>query len=237
MPRDQDLPKAAPNHSPGGALLTGGLSSADRHSSCFAHARARARPKLDADDWHHQSKMTEQKDNYTVQYFINRSGWGIVFECGSQTQAALLRDFPWLRSIRDGFERGRPLPLAGREAESRPRPHAGHTKRRIPTADDRRMGARFHELRLVLRPDLTGSQAFAEALRPPVTAQTVRNWQSGHPIPDKMKRAISELTGCDLEDFFAELGAPFKRETEERLQVLRRTSPPSLAQKDHEAQQ
>ena len=24
VPRDQDLPKAAPNHSPGGALLTGG---------------------------------------------------------------------------------------------------------------------------------------------------------------------------------------------------------------------
>ena len=42
VPRDQDLPKAAPNHSPGGALLTGGLSSADRHSSCYAHARARA---------------------------------------------------------------------------------------------------------------------------------------------------------------------------------------------------
>ena len=46
VPRDQDLPKAAPTHSPG-ALLTGGLSSADRHSSCYAHARARARPKLE----------------------------------------------------------------------------------------------------------------------------------------------------------------------------------------------
>jgi hypothetical protein len=69
--------------------------------------------------------MIEQKDNYTVGYFINRSGWGIVFECGPQTQAALLRDFPWLRPIRDGFERGRPLPIAGRAAESRRRLHAG----------------------------------------------------------------------------------------------------------------
>ena len=33
-----EVPKAAPNHSPGGALLTGGLSSSDRHSSCYAHA-------------------------------------------------------------------------------------------------------------------------------------------------------------------------------------------------------
>jgi len=39
VPRDQDLPKAAPTHSPGGALLTGGLSSADRHSSCYARVR------------------------------------------------------------------------------------------------------------------------------------------------------------------------------------------------------
>jgi hypothetical protein len=54
--------------------------------------------------------MIKQKDNYAVQYFINRSGWGIVFECDPRTQAALLTDFPWLRPIRDGFERGRPLP-------------------------------------------------------------------------------------------------------------------------------
>ena len=31
--------------SPGGALLTGGLSSSDRHSSCYAYASARPRPK------------------------------------------------------------------------------------------------------------------------------------------------------------------------------------------------
>ena len=47
VPRDEDLPKAAPNHSPGGALLTGGLSSSDRHSSCYARARARTRPALE----------------------------------------------------------------------------------------------------------------------------------------------------------------------------------------------
>ena len=42
VPRDQD------RHSPGGALLTGGLSSSGRHSSCYAHARARTRPKLES---------------------------------------------------------------------------------------------------------------------------------------------------------------------------------------------
>jgi hypothetical protein len=70
-----------------------------------------------------------------------------------------------LELLREGVERGRRLPIVGRKAESRRRPHAGDTKRRIPTADDRRMGARFHELRLVLRPDFAGSQAFAESLR------------------------------------------------------------------------
>jgi hypothetical protein len=43
VPRDQDLPKAGPNHSAGGALLTGGLSSADRHISCNARTRTRGR--------------------------------------------------------------------------------------------------------------------------------------------------------------------------------------------------
>ena len=47
VPRDQDLPKAAPNHSPGGALLTGGLSSSDRHSSCYAHAVRGRDPNLE----------------------------------------------------------------------------------------------------------------------------------------------------------------------------------------------
>ena len=37
---DTVLDWVAPNHSPGGALLTGGLSSSDRHSSCYGRARA-----------------------------------------------------------------------------------------------------------------------------------------------------------------------------------------------------
>ena len=70
------------------------------------------------------------------------------------------------------------------------------------TAADRRMGARFRALRLRLRPDLARHQAFAESLRPPVTSQTIRNWEAGRPIPDKMKRAICALIGCKLTDFY-----------------------------------
>jgi DNA-binding transcriptional regulator YiaG len=75
------------------------------------------------------------------------------------------------------------------------------------------MGARFRELRLRLRPDLAKHQAFGDTLQPPVTLQTVRNWEHGRHIPDKAKRAIGALTGCDPEDFFADVGAPLKRET------------------------
>jgi hypothetical protein len=39
---DTVLDWVAPNHSPGGALLTGGLSTSDRHSSCYAHTRPRS---------------------------------------------------------------------------------------------------------------------------------------------------------------------------------------------------
>ena len=68
------------------------------------------------------------------------------------------------------------------------------------TDDDRRMGARFRDLRLRLRPELARHQDFADALH--VTAQTVRNWENGRPIPDKMKRAICKLLGCQLADFY-----------------------------------
>jgi transcriptional regulator with XRE-family HTH domain len=62
------------------------------------------------------------------------------------------------------------------------------------------MGSRFRDLRLRLRPELARHQDFADALH--VTAQTVRNWEHGRPIPDRMKRAICKLLGCDLTDFF-----------------------------------
>ena len=80
-----------------------------------------------------------------------------------------------------------------------------------PTADDRQMGARFRELRLRLRSDLEKHQAFGDALHPPVTAQTVRNWQHGRPIPDKMKRAIAKVLGCQPADFYEPVGAPLRR--------------------------
>jgi hypothetical protein len=94
-------------------------------------------------------------------------------------------------------------------------------KKRRPTAHDRRMGKRFQALRLRLRPDLAKHQAFGDAMDPRVTAQTVRNWEAGRPIPDKMKRSAAKLIGCAVEDFFSEVGAPLKRETEERLRALR----------------
>jgi hypothetical protein len=55
-------------------------------------------------------------DKATSEYFITGNRLGIVFECGPQSQTALLRAFPWLRSIRDGFESNRPLAPVGTQA-------------------------------------------------------------------------------------------------------------------------
>jgi hypothetical protein len=86
-------------------------------------------------------------------------------------------------------------------------------KKQRTTAEDRRMGERFHKLRLRLRPDLVTAEAFGEALRPPVTGQTARNWERGiYPIPVRDQRAICKLLPCDIEDLFAAPDAPLRRE-------------------------
>jgi hypothetical protein len=74
-------------------------------------------------------------------------------------------------------------------------PAKKHKRRRIAT-DDRRMGARFRELRLRLCPDLARHQTFGDALHPPVTAQTIRNWEHGRHIPDKAKRASARSSAA-----------------------------------------
>jgi hypothetical protein len=55
-----------------------------------------------------------ERENYAVTFFVDRQGWGLTFRCDLENESALLRDFPWLRSVRDGFVQG-PLKPAGRQ--------------------------------------------------------------------------------------------------------------------------
>lgn len=70
-------------------------------------------PVLSYEKPYEDQRMT---DKATSEYFITGNRLGIVFECGPQSQTALLRAFPWLRSIRDGFESNRPLAPVGTQA-------------------------------------------------------------------------------------------------------------------------
>jgi DNA-binding transcriptional regulator YiaG len=96
-------------------------------------------------------------------------------------------------------------------------------KKQRATAEDSPMGERFRELRNRLRPDLASARDFGDALRPPVTSQTVLNWEHGRHIPRSQQRAVCKLLGCEPADLWSKPGSETLRWATETLQEATET--------------
>src|SRR6516225_935823 len=96
-------------------------------------------------------------------------------------------------------------------------------KKQRATAEDSPMGERFRGLRNRLRPDLASARDFGDALRPPVTSQTVLNWEHGRHIPRSRQRAVCKLLDCVPADLWSPLGSETLREVTKKIREAAET--------------
>lgn len=93
------------------------------------------------------------------------------------------------------------------------------------TSFDVAMGARFRELRLWLRPDLANPDRFGVAMvdngRPPISGQTIRNWERGGIASLAALHRVCEFLGCHPREFYAPIGTPSEGRASARRHIKR----------------